>query len=209
MTSIRNDQMLGRAQKGRLGRRIYRVVAIMFLALLSSVLLETWFVLYSFPGYKTAAIKFQRLQAEVVADKIGAYITATTSQLGWTTQLPWSNATTDQRRFDALRLLRQVPSIMTFSWLDSTGLERIRQSRLALLFDGPIDFSRTPEFTVAMERKIYYGPVYFRRESEPYMKLSLAGTGRDAGVSVAEVNLRRYSRRSRSATLIWSMRRAA
>src|SRR5262249_25603690 len=35
-----------------------------------------------------------------------------------------------------------------------------------------------------------YGSVYFRRESEPYMTLSLAGTRRDAGVSIAEVNLK-------------------
>ena len=41
-----------------------------------------------------------------------------------------------------------------------------------------------------MANKVYYGPVYFRRESEPYMTLSLAGTRRDAGVSVAEVNLK-------------------
>src|SRR5262249_15112736 len=35
-----------------------------------------------------------------------------------------------------------------------------------------------------------YGPVYLRRESEPYMTLALAGTRRDADVSVAEVNLK-------------------
>src|SRR6185437_8347902 len=35
-----------------------------------------------------------------------------------------------------------------------------------------------------------YGPVYFRRESEPYMTLSLAGTRRDTGVSIAQVNLK-------------------
>ena len=41
-----------------------------------------------------------------------------------------------------------------------------------------------------MAHKVYYGPVYFRRESEPYMTLAIAGTRRDAGVSVAEVNLK-------------------
>src|SRR5438046_2631495 len=42
----------------------------------------------------------------------------------------------------------------------------------------------------AVADKVYYGPVYCRRESEPYMTLALAGTRRDAGVSVAEVNLK-------------------
>ena len=40
-----------------------------------------------------------------------------------------------------------------------------------------------------MAKKIYYGPVYLRRESEPYMTLGLAGTRSDAGVSVVELNL--------------------
>ena len=53
-----------------------------------------------------------------------------------------------------------------------------------------LDLSKEPKFTEAVKNKIYYGPVYFRRESEPYMTLSLAGTRRDAGVSIAEVNLK-------------------
>ena len=53
-----------------------------------------------------------------------------------------------------------------------------------------LDLSNEPKFTEAVKNKVYYGPVYFRRESEPYMTLSLAGTRRDAGVSIAEVNLK-------------------
>jgi hypothetical protein len=41
-----------------------------------------------------------------------------------------------------------------------------------------------------MAKGVYYGPVYFRRQSEPYMTLSRRGTGRDAGVSVVEINLK-------------------
>jgi two-component system, NtrC family, sensor kinase len=52
------------------------------------------------------------------------------------------------------------------------------------------DLSNDPKFAEAVARKVYYGPVYFRRESEPYMTLAIAGTRRDAGVSVAEVNLK-------------------
>jgi signal transduction histidine kinase len=52
------------------------------------------------------------------------------------------------------------------------------------------DFSKDPKFAEAVAHKVYYGPVYFRRESEPYMTLALTGTRRDAGVSVAEVNLK-------------------
>jgi len=45
------------------------------------------------------------------------------------------------------------------------------------------------KFTETVAKKIYYGPVYLRRESEPYMTLGLAGTRPDAGVSVVELNL--------------------
>jgi two-component system NtrC family sensor kinase len=38
-------------------------------------------------------------------------------QVGWTTQLPWSVGTIEQRRFDALRLLRQVPDVTEIGML--------------------------------------------------------------------------------------------
>ncbi|MBV8840083.1 MAG: GAF domain-containing protein, partial [Alphaproteobacteria bacterium] len=69
--------------------------------------------------------------------------------------------------------------------------EQLRVSRLAMDVVGSgTDFSKEARFTEAVAHKIYYGPVYFRRESEPYMTLAMAGTRRDAGVSVAEVNLK-------------------
>src|SRR5438477_4258190 len=56
--------------------------------------------------------------------------------------------------------------------------------------DSGLDLSKDPKFTEAVAHKVFYGPVYFRRESEPYMTLALAGTRKDAGVSIAEVNLK-------------------
>src|ERR1700731_2178602 len=53
--------------------------------------------------------------------------------------------------------------------------------------DSGLDLSKDPKFTEAVTHKVYFGPVYFRRESEPYMTLSLAGTRKDAGVSIAGV----------------------
>ncbi|HEY6602746.1 MAG TPA: GAF domain-containing protein, partial [Xanthobacteraceae bacterium] len=123
--------------------------------------------------------------------KIGQFIKEIESQLGWTTQLPWSAGSIEQRRFDALRLLRQVPAITELAQLDATGKERLRVSRLAMdVVASGADLSNDPKFVEAVARKVYYGPVYFRRESEPYMTLAIAGTRRDAGVSVAEVNLK-------------------
>ena len=52
-----------------------------------------------------------------------------------------------------------------------------------------IDFSTEDKFKAAVANKVFYGPVYFRRGTEPFMTLAMAGSRRDAGVSVAEVNL--------------------
>jgi signal transduction histidine kinase len=163
-------------------------VAVVGVALLSNGIFEVFFY---YREHKAALIRIQHEQAEAAAAKIGQFIKEIESQLGWTTQLPWSAGSIEQRRFDALRLLRQVPAITELAQLDSTGKERLRVSRLAMdVVDSGLDLSKDPKFTEAVAHKVYYGPVYFRRESEPYMTLSLAGTRKDAGVSIAEVNLK-------------------
>jgi len=163
-------------------------VAVVGVALLSNGIFEVFFY---YREHKTALIRIQHEQAEAAAAKIGQFIKEIESQLGWTTQLPWSAGSIEQRRFDALRLLRQVPAITELAQIDSTGKERLRVSRLAMdVIDSGQDFSQDPKFTEAAAHKVYYGPVYFRRESEPYMTLALAGTRKDAGVSIAEVNLK-------------------
>ena len=52
------------------------------------------------------------------------------------------------------------------------------------------DHSADPAFTEAQAKKVWFGPVYFRKESEPYMTMAVAQSGRNAGVTVAEVNLK-------------------
>jgi signal transduction histidine kinase len=163
-------------------------VAVVGVALLSNGIFEVFFY---YREHKLALIRIQHEQAEAAAAKISQFIKEIESQLGWTTQLPWSAGLLQDRRFDALRLLRQVPAITELSQVDAGGKERLRVSRLAMdVVDSGIDLSNEPKFTEAVANKVYYGPVYFRRESEPYMTLALAGTRKDAGVSIAEVNLK-------------------
>jgi signal transduction histidine kinase len=180
-------------KRGKIRSRLFTkyvalFVAVVAVALLSNGIFEVFFY---YREHKAALIRIQREQAEAAAAKISQFIKEIESQLGWTTQLPWSAASLDNRRFDALRLLRQVPAITELAQIDSTGHERLRVSRLAMdVVDSGLDLSKDPKFTEAVAHKVYYGPVYFRRESEPYMTLALAGTRKDAGVSIAEVNLK-------------------
>src|SRR5664279_2150456 len=180
---------LGKKIRSRLFTKYVALfVAVVGVALLSNGIFEVFFY---YREHKAALIRIQHEQAEAAAAKIGQFVKEIESQLGWTTQLPWSVDSIKDRRFDALRLLRQVPAITELAQVDSSGKERLRVSRLALdVVDSGVDFSKDPKFTEAVAHKVYYGPVYFRRESEPYMTLSLAGTRKDAGVSIAEVNLK-------------------
>jgi signal transduction histidine kinase/DNA-binding response OmpR family regulator len=163
-------------------------IAVVSLALVANGVFDVYF---SYQEQKASLVRIQREQAEAAAGKIGQFISEIESQVGWTTQLPWSASTLEQRRFDALRLLRQVPAITELAEIDSSGHEQLKVSRLAMEVVGSgTDVSKEPAFAEAVAHKVYYGPVYFRRESEPYMTLSLAGTRRDTGVSIAQVNLK-------------------
>jgi signal transduction histidine kinase len=163
-------------------------VGVVGVALLSNGIFEVFFY---YREHKSALIRIQHEQAEAAAAKISQFIKEIENQLGWTTQLPWSAGSIEQRNLDALRLLRQVPAITELAQVDSTGKERLRVSRISINeVDSGLNLSHDPKFTEAVANKVYYGPVYFHRESEPYMTLSLAGTRKDAGVSIAEVNLK-------------------
>src|SRR5262249_36607032 len=73
-----------------------------------------------------------QMQAEGIGDKPAQFMKEIQNQVGWMTQLPMTAGSIDQRRFDALRLLRQVPPITEMSLLDSNGKEYLKVSRLAL-----------------------------------------------------------------------------
>src|SRR4249920_472681 len=130
-------------------------------------------------------------QAECIADKLAEFIKQVQNQVGWTTQLPSTGGSIEQRQFDALRLLQQAPAITELSLLDAEGKEFYKVSRLAMDVVGSgTDYSKEAKFTETVAKKIYYGPVYLRRESEPYMTMGMAGHRFDAGASVVELNLK-------------------
>ncbi len=168
-------------------------VAVVTLALVVNGLFELWF---TYQEQKASLIQIEHGEAATAAGRIEQFLALIQGQIGWTTQLPWS-ASLEQRRFDALRLLRQVPAVTELAEIDPQGHEQLRVSRVAMDVVGSnIDVSNEPAFTQAIARGVYYGPVYYHRQSEPYITLALAGTGASSrGVSIAQVNL----------TLIWDV----
>ena len=135
--------------RGRLFRKYVALfVAVVSVALLANGLIEIWF---SFQEQRTALVRMQSAQAEAAAAKIGEFIREIEGQLGWMTQLPWSARSPEEWRFDAVRLLRQVPAITELARLDGTGHEQARMSRLAVdVIGSQADLSADPKFVQAI-----------------------------------------------------------
>ena len=148
-------------------------------------------VYFTYQENKTALLDLQREKAAAAASRIEAYVQEIEHQIGWM-RLPQAGAgNADQRRFDYLKLLRQVPAITDVAQYDRSGKERLRVSRLGMdVSTSGEDFSTDPKFIVAKSGKTYFSPVYFRKETEPYMTISMAGISDEAGITVAEVNLK-------------------
>ena len=175
--------------RGRLFRKyVAFLLGVVALALIPSALLDVWF---AYQQMRTLLFRVQTEQVSSAADKIGQFVKEIEGQLSWMTQLPLVDKSDDEWRFDAVRLLRQAPAVTELAQLDARGRERYRMSRQAMdVIGGQADYSRDATFTEAMANKTYYGPVYFLRESEPYMTIALAGVRPDYGVIVAQVNLK-------------------
>src|ERR1700722_9406828 len=176
-------------RRGRLMRKYALLfIALVGVALVANSALDFWF---SYQENKAGLVRVQQEKADAAAQRIEEFIGEIERQIGWTTHAQWSAGPLDQRRFDYVRLQRQVPAITELSQLDADGKEQLKVSRLAMDVVGSgQDFSSAPAFTEAKAHGKWFSPVYFRKESEPYMTLAIARAGKNAGVTVAEINLK-------------------
>ena len=174
-------------------RRLFWKYAVLFVVLVSGALLASGLteIYFSYRDDKAALVALQHEKARRVATLIEQFVREVEHQLAWTTDpvLAPAQAAIDQRRFDYVRLQKQVPAVTEASYLDGTGREQLRISRLAMdVIGSNDDYSKDRRFTEPRAGRTYYSAVYFRKDSEPYLRIAVAG--RDPGVSVAEVNLK-------------------
>ena len=90
---------------------------------------EAWF------GYRDQRAHLNDLlgaEARLAALKIQNFIEDIRDQLAWTVQLPWTDGPDEWRRIEALRLLRQVPAVVSLTLVDGAGRERLYVSRVGL-----------------------------------------------------------------------------
>jgi len=139
-------------------------------------------------------VDLQREKAEAAAARINQFIASIKSQLAWTSfpQLTASTNPLKARRYDFLKLQRQVKEITEVIYIDAQGREQVFESRLKMsdLGSGK-DLRQDPRFKVASQGRTYFGPVEFRKKTEPYMAIAVpAGKHDGAGVTAVGVNLK-------------------
>ncbi len=145
-------------------------------------------------GYRDQRAMLDRLlrvEADGAAVRIESFLAGIVDQLGWAVQQSWTPGTEEQHKLAALGLLRQVPAIVDLSLIDGDGRERIYVSRFGLnRTDAMVDRSAEEAVGAARASRLWYGPVTFYLNSEPYMTIAVGGNRKSAGVAVAQVNLK-------------------
>jgi signal transduction histidine kinase len=183
--------MRGATARGRLFRKY---AAVLILLVGGVLLLSSAVNLYfSYRETKAALVRLERQQALAAASRIEQFVTGIERQVRAAMEVPFSDAAMarEQREIDFLRLLRDVPAITEIVQLDAAGKVQLLVSRFAPNEIGSQrDLSRDSRFMKTRIGRTYFGPVYFRNESEPYLTIAVPWGEGAPEVAAAEVNLK-------------------
>ena len=175
--------------RGRLFRRyLLLIITLVTIALLASGAISVYF---TYQETRASLASLQHEKAVAAASRIEQYIRHIEQQLGYAA-LPQLDANdVELRRIEFLKLLRQAPEVTDVAQIDATGREQIAVSRLGMdSINSRKDRSQEVSFREAKPGRAWFGPVYFRKETEPYMTIAIRGAGDKGAVTVADVNLK-------------------
>ena len=176
-------------------RLFYKYVALIVALVAGALLVSGAISVYStYQETRRTLLVLAAEKAAAAATRIEQFVKEIENQIGWTA-LPQIVEDSDPlvlRRNDYVKLTRQVQAITEASFIDAQGREQVSVSRLKMdELAKSADLSQDPRFLGARGGKTYFGPVYFRKETEPYMAIAMrAGRGDGAGVTAVEVNLK-------------------
>jgi signal transduction histidine kinase len=175
--------------RGRLFRKyVLWTMALVCGALLASGAISIYF---SYQENKSALSLVQHEKAVAAAARIEQFIHQIEQQLSFAALPQLGTAGGDERRIEFLKLIRQVPAVTDIAQIDSAGREQLLASRLAMdVVGSQRDRSQEPAFKAVRPGQTYFGPVYFRKETEPYMTIAVKAGGEAGSVTMAEVNLK-------------------
>ena len=170
--------------KGLFGKYVLSFVGLILLLLVVNGGLDAWFM------YRETTQLLEKTlseKAEATARRIEQFVSEIERQISWATRA--SADTIEQRRSDYALLIQQVPAIDRVIQLDGAGKEVLRLTRSELVVASGIDYSGDPRFTKAQSQSVWLSPVYFDG-LDPYLTIAMRHSGRNAGSTVAEINLK-------------------
>ncbi len=173
--------------------RLFRKYLLLILTLVSGALLASGAisVYFSYQENRSALASLQHEKAVAAASRIEQYIRQIEQQLKYAALPQLDAGDVELRRIEFLKLLRQAPEVTDIVQLDASGRELIAVSRLGMdVVASGKDRSQEPAFKGAKRGQAWFGPVYFRKETEPYMTIAIRSGGDSGPVTVAEVNLK-------------------
>jgi signal transduction histidine kinase/HAMP domain-containing protein len=178
-----------RTSRGRLFRKyLLLILSLVTIALLASGAISVYF---TYQETKASLASLQHEKALAAASRIESYIDRIQQQLAYAALPQLDASDVELRRIEFLKLLRQAPEVTDIAQIDPTGHEQIAVSRLGMdnLGSGK-DRSQEPAFRDVKRGQPWFGPVYFRKETEPYMTIALRSGSDNGPVIIAEVNLK-------------------
>ena len=184
----------GSKSGGRLLRRTF-IIALVLVSggLLTSGAVELFF---RYRESVEGIWALQREMAQGAAFKIQQFVQDIEKTMRASTQTPdiVTAGLTKAYRFQLLKLLKVTPAITTATVLDANGRELLKESRVEMTRAGGAgDHSSDEAFVQARGGTSFFSPVYFVRQSEPYMRIGVPiepFAGEVIGVLIAEVNLK-------------------
>ena len=186
---VEQHREIRKIERGRLFRKYFLLI----LALVCGALLISGGIgiYFSYQENKTALSSLQREKAVAAAVRIEQFIRQIEQQLAFAALPQLGAEGMEQRRIEFLKLSRLVPAITDTTQIDASGRERLAVSRLGMdVVDSGIDRSGDPAFKGAKPDQTWFGPVTFRKETEPYMSMAVRSKGEAGAVTVADVNLK-------------------
>ena len=172
--------------RGRLFRRYFTTI----LVLVSGALIVSGAigVYFSYQENTAALASLQREKAVAAAARIESFVAQIERQLAYAALPQLGGPSSEQRKIEFFKLQRLVPAVTDVATIDGAGRERLFVSILAMnVVESKKDRAQEPAFRYAQKDKTWYGPVTFRKETEPYMQIAVRAG--DA-VTVADVNLK-------------------
>lgn len=175
--------------------RLLRKYAAYFAAVVTLGVLASGLVSFAF-SYRDTRVLVNELHREKAraAAAIEQYLRTVESHLrAALLALPAAHPDTalNEQHQEFIKLLRINSAVVEAAWIDANGAERLRLSRIAPdVLRGSRDRAADPVIIAARARKTAFGAVYFRQQTEPYLSIAVAGDEPEAGIVVAEINLK-------------------